>query len=172
MQTECKQIHLSFYKPEFDATLKTFLLPEKQHKFTALPNEIIKQAIEDKNRHPVVILLGHTPIGFFVLHKAEDWEQFTDQPNALLLRALSINHMYQGKGYALQAMSGLPKFVVNHFPEVDEIVLVVNEKNIAAQRLYEKSGFVDKGRRREGPIGRQKVYHYSLLIYKKKDEVL
>ncbi|RAL22673.1 GNAT family N-acetyltransferase [Thermoflavimicrobium daqui] len=162
MQTACQPIQLSFYKPEFDVILSTFQLPKEQHQYTALPNEILKQAIEDQNQYPVVILLGDTPVGFFILHKTENTQQLTDFPHALLLRTLSINHIHQGRGYAYQAMSNLSMFVCEHFDEIDEIVLVVNEKNLAAQRLYQKVGFVDKGRRRVGPIGRQKVYHLEL----------
>lgn len=63
--------------------------------------------------------------------------------------------MKQGKSLAKNAMLLLSKFVLNEFPNCNEIVLAVNHKNIAAQHLYKKVGFQDTGKRRFGPIGEQ-----------------
>ena len=65
-----------------------------------------------------------------------------------------------GKGYAKQAMLQLPAFVANYFPWCDEIVLAVNHRNQRAKNLYRSSGFIDKGRRRIGPIGEQHILHH------------
>ncbi|HZG59926.1 MAG TPA: GNAT family protein [Anoxybacillus sp.] len=159
---ESERVQLCFYGPEHDVVLQTFYLPTEQEKFTALPTEVIDLSIQDENRYPVVILNRDTPVGFFVLHDGKDIQSFTNNLNAMLLRALSINYIHQGKGYAKKALQLLPKFVMNHFPHINEIVLAVNEKNLAARRLYEKSGFEDRGLRRFGKIGVQLILHYPL----------
>jgi RimJ/RimL family protein N-acetyltransferase len=160
-----EQVQLCFYGPEHDAALQTFYLPAEQKKFTALPTEVIDLSIQDENRYPVVILNRDTPVGFFVLHDGKDIQTFTNNPNAMLLQAFSINYIHQGKGYAKKALQLLPEFVMKHFPYINEIVLAVNEKNIAARQLYEKSGFEDRGLRRLGKIGRQLILHYPLSSF-------
>jgi len=60
-------------------------------------------------------------------------------------------------GYAKGSMILLGEFVKSEFPDCNEIVLVVNHKNIPAQSLYSKVGFEDTGERKIGPIGEQLV---------------
>lgn len=136
------------------AVLKSFHLPEEQKKFTALPNDIL---VDTEGRHPIVIVNGEKPVGFFLLHTSTRVKDYSANPHALLLTALSINHLEQGKGFAKKAMQLLNGFVKSDFPTYDEIVLAVNHKNIPAQELYRKVGFYDTGERKIGPIGEQYI---------------
>ncbi|HET7615467.1 MAG TPA: GNAT family N-acetyltransferase, partial [Bacillales bacterium] len=138
-----------------DEALKAFALPEEQAQFTALPVEKLERPSDE--RHPIVILNRDEPVGFFVLETGERLRKYTENERALLLTALSINHSEQGKGFAKAGMRILNGFVQKEFPCVDEVVLAVNMKNIAAQKMYEKSGFQDTGRRTFGSKGEQKV---------------
>lgn len=56
----------------------------------------------------------------------------------------------------------LPDFVRNQFPDIKEIVLGVNQKNLPAQALYEKAGFVANGRILQGPKGPQNILMLSI----------
>ena len=159
---ETQDVQLSLYKEAFDEALSQFYLPEEQLQFTGLPNMVLEESLRDPDRYPVVILADQTPVGFFVLHKGEGIADYTSNPHALLLRAFSVTEAHQGKGYAKKAMLALPGFVTDHLPGIDEIILVVNERNLAAKQLYEKTGFMDKGIRRMGPIGRQYMLHFAL----------
>lgn len=140
------------FSSEYVEELNSFELPEEQAQFTALPSKIL-EAIE--GQHRIVILDEDEPVGFFILHKTERVKEYSDNPNAMLLTALSVNYSKQGKGYAKQAMFLLRDFVKTEFPDCDEIVLAVNHKNIPAQSLYAGVGFTDTGRRKNGPIGEQ-----------------
>jgi RimJ/RimL family protein N-acetyltransferase len=159
---EREQVQLCFYRFEHDAVLQAFYLPKEQEKFTTLPTEVIDLSIQDERCYPVVILSRDTPVGFFVLHDSKDIQAITNNPNAMLFGSFSINYIHQGKGYAKKALHLLPEFIMKHFPNINEIVLAVNEKNVAARQLYKKSGFEDKGLRRLGKIGMQLILHYSL----------
>ncbi|WP_134684953.1 GNAT family N-acetyltransferase [Brevibacillus migulae] len=160
-----KHVTLCFYRPEHSAGLSAFYLPEEQKQFTALPAEVLSESLRDSNRHPVVITAGEKPVGFFVLHHGKEIGPFTSNERALLLRAFSIDHVHQGMGYAKAAMLLLPAFTAKHFPDLTEIVLAVNARNLAAKRLYEKTGFQDKGITRMGKNGLQHVLHYELPKY-------
>ncbi|MBT2719477.1 N-acetyltransferase, partial [Bacillus sp. ISL-57] len=95
-------------------------------------------------------------------HSTERVKEYSDNPKAMLLTALSVNHAKQGKGYAKQGMLLLSDFVKSEFPNCDEIVLVVNHKNLPAQQLYLKVGFQDTGKRKIGPIGEQFIMNLSV----------
>lgn len=154
--------HLVLYSPEWDSDIRSFTLDEEQKKFVALPSAVIDLSLEDSDRHPVVIVSDDAAAGFFVLHLSEEFQALADNKNALLLRAFSIDKSHQGKGLARMAMNQLPEFVRHHFPQVNEIVLAVNESNSIAKQLYERSGFQYKGICRDGRSGNELIMHYSL----------
>lgn len=152
-------VELALYKPEHFESLKEFTLPKEQGQFTALPTDVLDIT---KGQHRIVILADHEPVGFFLLHSTDRVKEYTDNRKAMLLTALSINHSKQGKGFAKEGMHQLKRFVNQNFPLCNEIVLAVNHKNIAAQKLYEKVGFQDTGKRKIGPIGEQFIFSYSI----------
>ncbi|WP_156856072.1 GNAT family N-acetyltransferase [Oceanobacillus sp. AG] len=145
-------VTLKPFSSKYVEELNSFELPEEQAQFTALPSKILE---EIEGQHRIVILDEDEPVGFFLLHETERVKEYSDNPNAMLLTALSVNYAKQGKGYAKQAMFLLRDFVKTEFPDCDEIVLAVNHKNIPAQSLYAGVGFTDTGRRKNGPIGEQ-----------------
>lgn len=156
-------VTLSFYKPEHADRLNGFVLSEEDKMFSALPKDVLPQALVIRDRYPTVILKEDSPVGFFILHTSKETiAPYSNNVSAILLSALSLHASQQGKGYAKQAMPQLPAFIANYFPWCDEIVLAVNHRNHRAQNLYRSSGFIDKGRRRIGPIGEQHILHHFL----------
>lgn len=155
-------ITLATYETQHDEMLSKFVLPDEQKKFTATPTEALNACGKDPNRHPVVILYQGEAAGFFVLHHGPDIRPYTENPNAVLIRALSMNLAWQGRGIAKQAMKVLPGYASVHFPFCNELVLAVNQSNEAAQQLYFKTGFVDEGKRISGRIGIQLILHQDL----------
>lgn len=154
-----KKVNLQLYKSEYFESLSQFELPKEQEQFTALPIHSLEMTLE---RHPIVILNNNEPVGFFVLHSSDRVKEYSDNPNAMLLTAFSINHAHQGKGFAKMGMAQIKNFVNQSFPVCDEIVLAVNKKNVAAQKLYEKVGYKDTGRRKMGKIGEQLILSYPV----------
>lgn len=97
-----------------------------------------------------------------MLHSTNRVKEYSDNPHALLLTALSINYLQQGKGFATKGMNLLKSFINQELPQYDEIVLAVNHKNIPAQKLYEKVGYRDTGRRKIGKLGEQLIFSTSV----------
>ncbi|RBP86864.1 RimJ/RimL family protein N-acetyltransferase [Cytobacillus firmus] len=152
-------LELKHFSGEHMDILNSFELPEEQVQFTSLPSNY-KEVTE--GQHRIVILCDGEPVGFFLLHSTERVKEYSDNPQAMLLTSLSINQAKQGRGYAKQAMLLLKKFTADEFPDCNEIVLAVNYKNIAAQKLYVKVGYQDTGRRKMGPIGEQFIMNLML----------
>ncbi|WP_430489126.1 GNAT family N-acetyltransferase [Rossellomorea marisflavi] len=153
--TQIGEVALSLFQEKHAEYLKEFQLPPEQAKFTALPEQVWKEA---EGRFRVVILAEETPVGFFLLHSTDRVKEYTDNPHAMLLTALSIDHRQQGKGYAKKAMQIMKEWVSLEFVSCNEIVLAVNYKNIPAQTLYRQTGYHDTGRRKIGEIGEQFIF--------------
>ncbi|MDP4097370.1 GNAT family N-acetyltransferase [Paenibacillus sp. P96] len=157
-----EEIQLALYEEKYQEQLMNFYLPEEQAQYTALPSEALDVALQDPNRMPVVILDGAKTVGFFVLHGGPDISKFTPDSHALLLRAFSVNHEDQGKGYARRSLVLLPAFIEKNFKEVKVVVLAVNKRNVTAQKAYLKSGFMDTGRETGGKYGPQYIYELPI----------
>ena len=156
---EVASVSLAHFSNQHLDGLRSFELPDEQEQFTSLPLAVLDVA---EGQHRIVITYEEEPVGFFLLHATDRVKEYSPNREAMLLTSFSINHAKQGKGYAKQGMLLLQDFVKAEFPACDEIVLAVNHKNIPAQRLYGKVGFVDTGRRKMGPKGEQFILSLSL----------
>lgn len=155
-------MELLSYNESFWPFIEQYQLSEEQLEFTGTPLDCIKLAQEEQDRHCILAIDEGKLVTFFVLHENEGPKIYSDNAQAILLRAFSTDFNHQGKGYAKQSLLLLPDFVRNHFPHITEIVLGVNLRNTAAQRLYKKCGYIDEGRRNIGKRGEQIVMSYYL----------
>jgi GNAT superfamily N-acetyltransferase len=155
-------VTLSFFKSEYTPMLECYHLHEEQKRFTAMPLEALKSCHLEEDRHPVAIFSGRQLAGFFVLHGWEGVKAYSDNEDAILLRAYSICTGFQGKGIGRRTMELLPAFVKEHFPDKKEIILGVNHSNSIAQQLYLKGGFIDKGIRVMGRQGEMLILQKEL----------
>ena len=153
-------MELQFYNRSYQPLIDGYLLVESQLQFTRHAQECVQLASE--TRTPVLALVDRKLVTYFDLHRDKGVEPYSDNPNAILVRAFSTDVREQRKGYAKQALTLLPGFVKQHFPLIDEIVLAVNVGNEVAQALYQKVGFIDYGERRIGPKGELIIMSYLL----------
>lgn len=147
------------YNDEHYEALTSYILDETQSQFSLVPREILNNSeiMENKGRFQYTILHESNVVGFFSLDFSADLQNYSDSANAVLLRALSMNPEFQGKGIAKSAMIMLPDFVKKHFPEVEKIVFGVNATNENAYKLYLKTGYLDSGKIYEGVKGPQHI---------------
>ncbi|URN93802.1 MAG: GNAT family N-acetyltransferase [Candidatus Pristimantibacillus lignocellulolyticus] len=154
---------LDFYNSKWESIVRSFELNEKQKDFVFVPSKALDFFELDNNCFAIIIFLETEPIGFFILHRSKEAKDYSDKIQNVFLRSLSIDRNYQCRGYAGSAMRVLPKFICDNFPETEEIILTVHEKNTPAKKLYEKSGFVYNGKNIKGRKGNELVMIYSLL---------
>ncbi|USK99808.1 GNAT family N-acetyltransferase [Bacillus tropicus] len=136
------------YEERFKEQVENYKLSEEQLQFTGTPKKCIELSIADTDRHSILFLVNDELVTFFVLHENEGVKPYSENPKAMLLRAFSTDYYYQEKGYAKQSLLFLPDFIRKKYPHINEIVLAVNIKNISAQSLYKKCGFIDEGIRK------------------------
>lgn len=111
------------------------------HAFVEKPMDALTESLHETEKHPILILKGSELVGFFILQLGKSITCYTDNPNALLFKAHSIDINYQGQGFAKQSLQLLPDYVHSHFPSIKEVVLAVDADNISSQMLYVRSGF-------------------------------
>ncbi|WP_347551024.1 GNAT family protein [Pseudalkalibacillus hwajinpoensis] len=140
-------------------SLRQFKLGEDQLAFTSMPIPTYEKCLADQEKFPVVILDNEKVIGFFVLDLGADVALYTTNPEAVLMRAFSINLEEQGKGFGKCSLHLLEPFVRENMPGRNEIVLGVNHNNPAAKQLYINAGFVDQGYKKEGRSGLMAILH-------------
>lgn len=156
---------LKFYHSE-DLSELDYILDDIQSQYTATAKQSLEK-IEERNQrgdffaYPITIFYQEKIAGFFVLDFGEDKFDLTENADSVLLRSLSINPDFQGKGIGKSAMTEADHFIREHFTDCNEIVLAVNEKNTQAFQLYIKTGYEFEGKTREGRSGTQ------FLMFKK-----
>ena len=157
--------HLQFYKPE-DFPELDYVLDDIQAQYTATAKQSLEK-IEERNQnedffaYPITIFHDEKVAGFFVLDFGDDKFELTENPDSVLIRSLSVNPDFQGKGIGKSAMIEVDHFIKEHFSDCNEIVLAVNEQNTSAFQLYKNTGYIFDGKTREWRNGLQ------YLMYKK-----
>lgn len=153
------------YQSSFYGDLVNFKLAEDQLQYTATPYDclMIRKVELLEGKYPTVFSEDERAVGFFVLDISQDKMALTTNKNSILLRSLSIDSIYQGKGLGTKLMKMLPGYVKDVFTGIDEIVLCVNFGNRRALKIYEDTGYIDTGRVIEGSKGPQHVLHYPLV---------
>jgi len=154
-------VKLVFYEKQHLEDLSKIHLTDEDQRFTQTPDEVL-ETLRDPYRRMVLILNKDVCTGYFVLHEKEGALDIGFDDKALLIRSLTVNPLEQGKGLAFQGMKALSAFVKAHYANVNKVVLIVNSKNIPAQKLYQKAGFVEHGSRVHEIHGMQLVYRYDL----------
>jgi len=155
-------IELVEYNDQYYTPLTDFTLPDEQLTFTSLPLHKMDDPNLSKDTKHILIVEQGKPVGYFALEYGEKLFRYSDNQGARLLTSFSIDSRYQGKGLAKQGLRLLPEFMKNHFPETEEVVLGVNQKNKAALNLYLKTGFVDNQEIYEGRKGPQHILHLDV----------
>ena len=143
------------YQTEHFADLTSYTLPEEQAMFSRIPAEVLNNPrIDDEtDRFYYTIMYNDKAVGFFLLEFAHDrWYKPQDE-TAALLRSLTLNPEFQGRGIARNIQIAKRK----RKPDVKEIAFGVNFKNTSAYQMYLKAGYQDSGESFDGPKGPQHI---------------
>lgn len=156
-------VTLKFFE-QVDLEFLNYTLDDNQKMFTSMP-EFALERIANRNdgkSFPVSIFFNTQPVGFFVLDFGNDKFGLTENENAVLLRSLSINPDFQGKGIGKKSILLTDDFVKNNFKNCDEIVLAVNSKNTTAYQLYLRTEYIDEGKTRPFRDGFQHLLYKNI----------
>jgi RimJ/RimL family protein N-acetyltransferase len=110
------------------------------------------KANQDNQIAGLAIFENQTVVGFLVLKRGTSAPSWAI-PTSATISAMRIDLSCQGKGIGSAALSALPSWVAENWPESPLLVLSVDEENQSARSAYAKAGFVDQGFREQGRIG-------------------
>lgn len=134
-------------------SLKSIYLSEDSLRFTRHPYIRADESIGQPNQFCIGYYVDNQIIGFFALGYRNHVLEYSTQPYGILLRSLSVDERFQGKGHAYHMLNALPAFIKTQLPvKVDHIVFGVGVINHKARSLYEKLGYVYTGQSRKGRI--------------------
>lgn len=142
----CETINIVPYEEALISEIKQFNISAEDRKFTKTPEENIKLATNDEERHPTLVYNARSEcVGFFTLHEGDGVAPYSNNKNAIFFRSFSIDSNYRGHGYGKQVIQSLPNYLRQYFPDVDEIYLTVNMDNEIAQKLYQQCRYQNVG---------------------------
>lgn len=91
-----------------------------------------------------VIRAGFEVVGFFRLDFDLDRvSEYAGDGQNCGLRGYLIGRAHQGNGYGSAAIPAIRDLVIERHPDVTELVLTVNLRNVGAISAYKKAGFHD-----------------------------
>lgn len=99
----------------------------------------------EKDFRAKVIYDDQTPVGFALYYLVEEEG---DIPYVFLHRFM-VDKKYQGKGYGKAALLACVDLFKEEFPQIKAVELMHYPDNRIGESLYEKTGFVPTGERRE-----------------------
>ncbi|EOL47804.1 GNAT family N-acetyltransferase [Enterococcus caccae] len=155
---------LQRYTADFSAMIQHYQLNDEQLLYTGTPEMPIQISQTNPFIHPILGIENKQLTNFFVLDEKKDVALYTTNEQAILLRTFSTDKRYQGHGYAKAVLKALPDYIRSNFPDTNEIILAVNQKNIAAQTLYEKTGFERLEKIIQGEFGPLFVMNMKLEV--------
>lgn len=143
---QLEYIHFKPYKEDLIPDIEKITITPADRRFTKTPKENIELAKSDSERHPVLVYnASQQCIGFFTLHEGEGVAPYSWNENAIFFRSFSVDAHYRGRGYGKQIIEGLPGYIRQYFPHINEICLTVNDDNEVAQKLYQRFHYLHAG---------------------------
>lgn len=130
----------------------------EKNPYTVMPMVGMTESLHENEKYPILILDQDTMVGFFILQTGNSVLNYVSNPNAILLKAHSVDKRYQKQGYGKASMEKLPEYIKDRFSSINEIVLLIDYDNISGQMMYLKSGFKDTKKKVKEVDGYKFVY--------------
>ncbi len=152
-----KQIHVERWESLSQANrdeVRGLVLSEQQIEYAGTIERSIERCCSDTTGdvQGVAIFKGKIVVGFLELKRRLAAPVWAGNRTAVV-SSLRVDQRFQGQGIGTAALTSLPTFVLQWWPDAESIMLVVDEENGAARRSYEKAGWMETGVREQGRIG-------------------
>lgn len=136
-------MYLKMYDDTDQTLIDNYCLSEIKLRYVREPRIAIALTRKDPQRHAVLAFEDEHLVAFFTLFEARGSTAYSDNENSLLVQDLSTDFRHLRKGYAKQAVQLLPTFIHQHFSDIDQLTIIVNEDKAFTQALSLEAGFKD-----------------------------
>ncbi|WP_411961454.1 GNAT family N-acetyltransferase [Mesorhizobium sp. CO1-1-3] len=147
------------------AAIKKLVLDPGQEQFAGSVDAVfdgLEASQYPDQEHAFTIVVAKKTVGFFILREKQAPPGWAPR-GAVTLHSFRISSPCQGKGYGRVGVGLAISWLRRNRPEVKELMLAVNARNVPAKSLYLKAGFVDTGSIFRGSIGDQHILTFHLL---------
>ena len=114
---------------------------------TDTPHNLVNHSVSDKERFAVAISdEAGKLVGFLGIHIGAGPEAYGYVGgHYALVRDMSIDERFRGRGYGVKCFDRIFEFIHEEISdEITTLILGVHEKNIPAQKAYEKAAFIKR----------------------------
>lgn len=137
-------MQFKIYEKNLQKYIDQFQLSQEQLLFVKSPEENVEMAKKDLKRIPMLVFNDSDDcVVFFTLHEHSEFEHLFGLNNSIYIRSFSTDHRFLRNGYAKKTLLELPDFLIEYFPHIDYITLLVDEPNSMAKQMYLDCGFQD-----------------------------
>ncbi|MFU0505706.1 GNAT family N-acetyltransferase [Pseudaminobacter sp. NGMCC 1.201702] len=147
------------------AVIAGLMLDHVQSQFAGGPPASVFRSLQNARypdmQHAFAIVEDEQAVGFFILKERLALPVWASD-GAITIHNFSIGQQFQGNGYGRHGLILATQWCAENRPRANYMELAVNLRNAAAIRLYMSVGYVDSGRRIEGPLGELEVLTYPL----------
>lgn len=147
--------------------IKKLVLDPGQEQFAGSVDAVFDDLQNSQYRHwehAFAIVVSQKTVGFFILREKQALPDWAPR-GTVTLHSFRISRACQGKGYGRASVGLAISWVRQNLPDVRQLMLAVNTRNVAAKSLYLRTGFVDTGKVFLGPIGDQNILTMEIPCY-------
>lgn len=135
-------MYLAMYNDTHQTHIDNYCLSERKLRYVREPKIALALTKKDPKRHAVLVFEGEYLVAFMTLYEAAGGNPYSDDKrSSLLVQNLSTDYRHLRNGYIKQAVQLLPDFIRQHFPTIDQLIVVVNEDTAFTQALRLDAGF-------------------------------
>jgi len=149
---------------ESRTAIKKLVLDPEQEQFAGSVDTVfdgLRDSPSADSEHAFAVVAGSEAIGFFILRENDALPVWAPR-GVVTLHSFRISRDVQGMGYGRAAVDLAICWVRQNRPDVGQLMLAVNARNLRAMSLYLKAGFVDEGALLHGPIGDQHILTFPI----------
>ncbi|WP_353646851.1 GNAT family N-acetyltransferase [Mesorhizobium sp. WSM2239] len=146
------------------AAIARLLLDPEQEQFAGSVDPIfdeLQDSLHPDLEHPFAIVVRDETVGFFILREKKAVPAWAPQ-DVVTLHSFRIGRARQGRGYGRAGTALAAAWVRQNRPDVTQLMLAVNTRNLVAKAVYLNCGFIDTGATYRGPIGQQNILSYII----------
>ncbi|TPJ52426.1 GNAT family N-acetyltransferase [Mesorhizobium sp. B2-6-4] len=147
------------------AAIKKLVLDPGQEQFAGSVDAVfdgLQASRYPDQEHAFAIVVSKKTVGFFILREKQALPGWAPR-GAVTLHSFRISSACQGKGFGRAGVDLAISWVRRNRPDVEQLMLAVNARNVPAKSLYLKAGFVDTGSIFRGAIGDQHILTFLRL---------
>ncbi|WP_207696400.1 hypothetical protein DOK67_0000775 [Enterococcus sp. DIV0212c] len=136
-------MYLKMYNDTHQTLIDNYCLSETKLRYVREPKIAIALTKKNPQRHAVLVFENEHLVAFLTLFEAKGSSVHSDNENNLLVQDLSTDFRHLRKGYVKKAVQLLPTFIHQHFSNINQLTIVVNEDKAFTQALCMEAGFKD-----------------------------